>query len=122
MVEWDDGSTTLQLGAEHFHVVEARQQPAYLFEDMAEGKLFQTFLKTTVACRPFSVKAPAHERLKSAQINKTKPKVRTILTSTVEASALQQLQNPFEAEEQGKGKGEGKGKKKDKGKADQNTA
>merc|ERR1719498_2005491 len=109
MVEWDDGSTTLQLGSEHFHVVEARTQPAYLFEDMTEGKLFQTFLKTTVACRPFNVTAAAHERLKSAQINKTKPKVRTILTSTAEASELTELREGFPEEENDKDK-KGRGK------------
>jgi len=124
MVEWEDGSTTLQVGAEHFHVSAARDQPAYLFEDMMEGKLFQTFLKTTVACRPFNVKAKAHERLKSAQMNKTKPQVRTILTSTTEAEGITRLREgpPEEKKDDKKGgRGGGGGKAKDKGKISQNA-
>eukprot|EP00927_Polykrikos_kofoidii_P073591 TRINITY_DN69616_c0_g1_i1.p1 TRINITY_DN69616_c0_g1~~TRINITY_DN69616_c0_g1_i1.p1 ORF type:complete len:453 (+),score=125.38 TRINITY_DN69616_c0_g1_i1:149-1507(+) len=121
IVEWEDGSKTLYVGAEAFPMSEIRDKVVLFEENSQDVHVCHGVMHSRFVATPNSLETETHERLKRSQYRKYEPTRRTLLMSAEEQADAQQLLQ-LEAEQKKRQEKQLKKQKKETAKRDAKAA
>lgn len=91
VVEWEDGSKTLHVGAEVYNLSDIPDRVLLFEENSQDVQVCHGLVKHRLIATPRNLNSDTHERLKQAQYKKLEPSRRTMLISPQEQLESKQL-------------------------------
>jgi len=92
IVEWEDGSRTLFVGAESFQLNNIPDNVLLFEENTQEVSVCHGFIETRFVATPRSLESATHEHVKRAQFTKFEPNSRSLLINSQDQAYLLQQQ------------------------------
>lgn len=91
IVEWEDGSRTLYVGAEAFNMSEISDKVVLFEENSQDIQVCHAVMQKRLIATPVSLRSATHDSLKKSQFRKVEPVRRSLLLSQEEQAEAKQL-------------------------------